>query len=101
MGYGKEYLEIGGAYYIIDLNTMSNFVGFTNEIIKEGTDKKIDEKQIDISKYEMVKLMAEVIFTNNELIDDKMGITDLHSLSTPYKLAFNSLLYHNILKEVE
>ena len=101
MSYEKEYLEIGGAYYIIDLNTMSNFVGFTNEITKEGSGEKINEKQIDISKYEMIKLMSEVIFTNNEIIDDKMGISGLHTLSMPYKLAFNSLLYHNILKEVE
>ena len=101
MRYDNEYLEIGGSYYIIDLHELSRFVGFTLETIKEGTNEKIDEKQIDISKYEMAKLMVEVIFTNNEVVDNKMGMAGLNDLSIPYKLAFNSLLYHNILKEVE
>ena len=100
MSYEKEYLEIGGGYYIVDLEGLSKFVGLTIETTKEGEDEKTYEKQIDVSRYEMVKFMLEIILTDTEEIDNKMGIAGLHSLSTPFKLAFNSLLHHNILKEV-
>jgi|19_taG_2_1085344.scaffolds.fasta_scaffold03282_5 hypothetical protein len=100
MSYEKEYLEIAGGYYTIDLIELSSFVGLTVKADKEG-DKEIEyEKQIDVSKYEMTKLMLEIIFSNSEDMDNKMGIAGLESLSTSYKLAFNTLLYHNILKEV-
>jgi len=101
MPYEKEYLEIGGGYYIIDLEGLSRFVGLTIETTKEGEDDKTYEKQIDVSRYELVKFMIEIIFAENEEIDNKLGMAGLHSLSTPFKLAFNSLLHHNILKEVE
>ena len=100
MPYEKEYLEIGGGYYVVDLESLSKFVGLTIETTEQGEDEKTYEKQIDVSRYEMVKFMLEVIFTDNEEIDNKLGISGLHSLSTPFKLAFNSLLHHNILKEV-
>ena len=48
----------------------------------------------------MSKFMLEIVFSSGDEIDDKMGITALNSLPTSYKLAFNTLLYHNILKEV-
>lgn len=101
MSYTKEYLEIGNGYYIIDLESLSTFVGLTIETTKEGEEDKTYEKQIDVSRYEMVKFMLEIIFAENEEIDNKMGMAGLHSSSTSFKLAFNSLLHHNILKEVE
>lgn len=100
MSYEKEYLEIAGGYYTIDLVELSSFVGLTVKADKEG-DKEIEyEKQIDVSKYEMTKFMVDIIFSNGEEMDNKMGIAGLESLSTSYKIAFNTLLYHNILKEV-
>ena len=99
MSYEKEYLEIAGGYYTIDLVLLSEFVGLTIKA-KEDEVEQAYEKQIDVSKYEMTKFMLEIIFTNGDEIDDKMGITGLGSLPSSYKLAFNTLLYHNILKEV-
>jgi len=100
MGYEKEYLEIAGGYYTIDLVELSSFVGLTVKADIDG-DKEIEyEKQIDVSKYEMTKFMVDIIFSNGEEMDNKMGIAGLESLSTSYKIAFNTLLYHNILKEV-
>ena len=99
MSYEKEYLEIAGGYYTIDLFILSDFVGLTVKV-NDDEEEQSYEKQIDVSKYEMTKLMLEIIFSNGEEVDDKMGIAGLGNLPTSYKLAFNTLLYHNILKEV-
>lgn len=100
MSYEKEYLEIAGGYYTIDLIKLAEFVGLTIESGDEDEEAKQYEKQIDVSKYEMTKFMLEIVFSSGDEIDDKMGIAGLNSLPTSYKLAFNTLLYHNILKEV-
>jgi len=100
MSYEKEYLEIAGGYYTIDLVVLSEFVGLTVKAKEDEEEEQSYEKQIDVSKYEMTKFMLEIVFTNGDEIDDKMGITGLSNLPTSYKMAFNTLLYHNILKEV-
>lgn len=58
--------------------------------------------QIDISKWEILKLMLEVIMSNQNEVDDKLGMTGLNNgTSIPFKLAFNTLLRYDILKEEE
>ena len=101
MSYEKEYLEIAGVSYTIDLIKLADFVGLTVECENSDEEGKHYEKQIDVSRYEMSKFMLEIVFSNGDEVDDKMGITGLNNLPTSYKLAFNTLLYHNILKEVE
>ena len=99
MSYDKEYLEIAGGCYVVDLIEFSTFVGLTIKIGKDDNEEIEHEKQIDVSKYEMTKFMLEIIFSNGDEVDDKMGIAGLENLPTSYKIAFNTLLYHNILKE--
>tara|TARA_Y100001937_G_C7052502_1_gene299820 strand:- start:677 stop:979 length:303 start_codon:yes stop_codon:yes gene_type:complete len=100
MSYEKEYLEIAGVSYTIDLVALADFVGLTVKSEEDEEEEVKYEKQIDVSRYEMSKFMLEIVFSSGDEIDDKMGITALNSLPTSYKLAFNTLLYHNILKEV-
>jgi hypothetical protein len=58
--------------------------------------------QIDISKWEILRLMIEALMSNHSEIDDKLGIAGLNNNSSiPFKIAFNTLLKYNILQEEE
>jgi len=58
--------------------------------------------QIDISKWEIIRLMIEALMNYNTDVDDKLGIAGLNNNSTiPFKIAFNTLLRYNILQEEE
>lgn len=72
------------------------------EEILEGMSDMGGAVQIDISKWEILKLMLEVIMTNQNEVDDKLGMTGLNNgTSIPFKIAFNTLLRYDILKEEE
>lgn len=72
------------------------------EEILEGMSDMGGAVQIDISKWEILKLMLEVIMTNQNDVDDKLGMTGLNNgTSIPFKIAFNTLLRYDILKEEE
>ena len=55
------------------------------------------EQQIKYVKYEMVKMMMEVLMTEREDADEMLG--NKSAVSIPFKLAFNTLLNENILKK--
>ena len=58
--------------------------------------------QVDISKWEVLRMMMEVIMTNSTEVDDKLGMAGLNNGTTiPFKIAFNTLLKYNILQEEE
>jgi hypothetical protein len=49
-----------------------------------------------VVKYEMVKLMLDVIMSEHSDSDEKLGIQRA-DLSVPFRLAFNSLLNKKII----
>lgn len=56
------------------------------------------ENHINIVKYEMIKLMVEVVMDSQEEIDEKLG-PRAEGMSIPFKLAFNTLLNKNIINK--
>ena len=59
-----------------------------------------DGIQVDISKWEVLRLMLDAIMNINIEIDDKLGIAGLNnSTPIPFKIAFNTLLKYDILQE--
>jgi hypothetical protein len=56
-----------------------------------------NEQQIKFVKYEMVKMMMEVLMTEREDADEMLG--NKSAVSIPFKLSFNTLLNENILKK--
>jgi hypothetical protein len=101
-------LDIGGKELYFDLDALSEAVKIdskeTEEIIIpecENSEKKENVLQIDVAKYEMYRELVGTILTpSNEIIDEKMGMLGLNSLSIPFKLSFNTLLIKGILKEL-
>ena len=101
-------LDIGGKEFYFDIDALSEAVkidpkGNEGMIPPEcvESEKKENLLQIDVAKYELYRdLITTLLTPPTEIIDDKMGILGLNSLSIPFKLSFNTLLIKGILKEL-
>ena len=47
-----------------------------------------------------MKMMLEIIMIEKEEIDNNLGVHSTKDLSIPFKIAFNTLLKHQILKHL-
>jgi hypothetical protein len=57
------------------------------------------ESQIHLVKYEMIKHMVETVLTEDEIIDENMGLKS-KEISIPFRISFNSLLMKNIINKL-
>jgi hypothetical protein len=89
-------LKIMGDHYFIDLDAIEKYVDMTVQNV-DTTGKT--ETAINIIKYETVKLMLDVILTESDDADDKLGLASANNLSLPFKLAFNTLLNKKIINK--
>jgi hypothetical protein len=88
-------IKILGEHYFIDLDNVEKYLDMTTEtteLISGSTETKIN-----VVKYEMVKLMLDVILTENDDIDEKLGLNSANNLTLPFKLAFNTLLNKKLI----
>ena len=90
-------LDIVGTKIIIDIEELITQVILDK---KEIDGKLIDDFAINAPKYEIFRLLLEVILSNQEEMDNKMGYKSLDNSGFPFKLAFNTLIEHKILKEI-
>jgi len=90
-------LKILGEHYYVDLDIVEKYVDMT-EVVSIETTGTTDTK-INIIKYELVKLMLDVILTENDDIDEKLGLSSGNNLTLPFKLAFNTLLNKKIINK--
>lgn len=117
-------IEFGGVLYYFDVDSLENIITIKNtydsdKIVSVTTTKYYDsegkethsemvqtsterDREIDATKYDMLRMCFEVLIDYNEESDDTLG-ADRALEKTPlaYKLAFNTLLNYGILKEVE
>jgi len=85
-------LKLFNEYYYVDIDAIEEFVNLEIVTISGGT----NEQQIKYVKYEMIKMMMEVLMTEREDIDENLGHKS--SVTIPFKLAFNTLLNEQIIK---
>jgi hypothetical protein len=85
-------LKLFNEHYFIDMNEIEDFVNLEIVTLSGGS----NEQQIKFVKYEMIKMMMEVLMTEREDADEMLG--NKSAVSIPFKLAFNTLLNENILK---
>jgi len=116
-------IQIGDVTYVIDLDAMSNTLMVDNEydekkITETETISKLDKngevisteiktkehkkpKEYDSSKYDVVRVLFEVLLSYNDDIDDTLGLERaLNDAPLPFKITFNTLLNYGILKEI-
>ena len=86
-------LKLFNENYFIDIDEIEKFVNLEIVPMSGGS----SEQQIKYVKYEMVKTMMEVLMTEREDAEEMLG--NKSAVSIPFKLAFNTLLNENILKQ--
>tara|TARA_R110000796_G_scaffold61077_2_gene141407 strand:- start:51264 stop:51614 length:351 start_codon:yes stop_codon:yes gene_type:complete len=115
-------LGIGGVDYTIDLEALDVLI--TNKVVNgdkiKETEKKVildkdgkvitteeftkeydKVREIDMARYEVIRVLFEVILSTQDEIDDELGVDRaLENLSLPFKLSFNTLLQYGIIKEI-
>ena len=95
-------LKILNEEYFLDFDRIEDYINIpkTKEVVEAEEDDDLDDatQQISIVKYEMIKMMVDVILSEGGEVDEVMG-TRSSELSIPFKLAFNSLLNKKILNK--
>ena len=86
-------IEVFGEMYYIDLKNVGAAVDLKTTEDSDGTDLTIN-----VVSFEVIKMMLEIIMTERDEIDENLGVRSIEKLSIPFKLAFNTLLKHEILK---
>lgn len=89
-------IQIWNENYYVDLDAIEKYVDIRDVDPSETTGQT--ETRINLIRYEMVKLMLDVIFTEHEIQDEKLGLNN-SGLSVPFKLAFNSLLNKQLINK--
>lgn len=89
-------IEVLGEMYYIDLDGVSDTINMSNEDVISGE----TEQTINLVSFEIIKMMLEIIMIEKEEIDNNLGVLNTKDLSIPFKIAFNTLLKHQILKHL-
>lgn len=85
-------LNIFGEKYHIDFDKIENLIS-----IKQ-TDSGDTEQNVSIVKFELIKTMLDVVFSESGEIDERMGLKGSNDLTIPFKIAFNTLLRYEIIQ---
>ena len=89
-------VKVLGENYFIDLDSIESYLDMSIEpsIENSGT----TETKVNLIKFEMVKMLLEVILSEDVEMDDKLGIKSSNSsISIPFKIAFNTLLNKKLI----
>jgi hypothetical protein len=87
--------KVFGEHYYLDLDVIEDYTKIVNDVGTSGE----SENHIHIVKYETIKYMIETIMTENETIDEKLGMNSSEA-SLPFKIAFNTLLFKKIINKL-
>jgi hypothetical protein len=89
-------INVLGENYYIDLDEIEKYLDMSDETTSEPL-TGATEMKINIIKFEMVKLLLETVLSENEIMDDKLGMKSSSNTSIPFKLSFNSLLNKKLI----
>ena len=91
-------LQVLGENYYLDLDKIDDYVQVKGE--KPSVSGVTEGTHISVIKYDTVKLMIEIIMDETEDVDEQLGSKGTNNLSVPFKIAFNTLLYKNLLNKL-
>ena len=89
-------ISVLGENYYIDLDVIEEYLDMSDDTTTKplsGT----TEMKINIIKFEMVKTLLDTILTEQETVDEKLGMKSNSNLSIPFRIAFNSLLNKKLI----
>jgi hypothetical protein len=83
-------IKVLGEHYFLDLDAIDEFIQIPNS-------SGIAENHISVVKYDTVKLLLEVIMSDQNEVDEMLGSKG-SQVPISFKLAFNTLLSKQLLK---
>lgn len=86
-------LKILNEHYYLDLDAIDKYIQIDNESSEVTMDT-----HVSITKYEIIKLMLEVIMDDMEGVDETLGGKS-SELPISFKIAFNTLLNKKLLNK--
>ena len=106
----EDLFDVAGEEYYLDLDRISDFIKLDKEnnvdtllemsTVDNTDDEPSEGQMIDITKWELTKVMIETILSEQSIVDEDMGVTKLgKQLSIPFRISFNTLLINKILKK--
>jgi hypothetical protein len=90
-------IQVLGENYFIDLDEIENYLDMSQTDDSEDSESGVTETKINIIKFEMVKLLLDTVLTEQEVVDEKLGMKSNSNVSIPFKIAFNSLLNKKLI----
>lgn len=83
-------------YYYIDLDEVERYLDMGEEN-KDSVSGETEQK-VNLIKFELVKMLLEVILSEDMEMDDKLGLKSSNAnASIPFRLAFNTLLNKKLI----
>ena len=92
-------ITVLGENYFIDLDKIEEYIDMGIDNDSSETSSGATETRINIIKFEMVKMLLETVLTEQEIIDEKLGMKSNSNTSIPFRLAFNSLLNKKLINQ--
>jgi hypothetical protein len=92
-------LEFLGENYYVDIDEIENSVSFES-LSKNELEEIVKEQQISLTKWEVIKMMLEVVLSESDTVDEKLGRHSTADITIPFKIAFNTLLMNKIIKKI-
>ena len=89
-------LKILGEHYYLDLDKIDEYIQIKQE--PSSSSGETDGTQINVVKYETIKLMLDVVMDDGEEVDETLA-GKVSEISIPFKLAFNTLLNKKLLNK--
>jgi hypothetical protein len=89
-------VEIFGKNYYIDIDGITDKCKTGNTIKDEDNNETLE---VNIFKYEVIKMCLERILNDYEDVDEEIGVFAQKDTSISFKIAFNTLIKNEILKE--
>jgi len=85
-----------GENYYFDLDVINDYINIeSKQVITGDTDQ-----HMSVVKYEMVKMMMEIVVTEQEETDEMLGHKGSNNLTIPFKIAWNTLLKHKMIQSL-
>jgi len=89
-------INVLGENYYIDLDVIEKYLDMSDETSPESLSGSTEMK-INIIKFEMVKMLLETVLTEQDVVDEKLGMKSNSNTSIPFRIAFNSLLNKKLI----
>ena len=90
-------IQVLGENYFIDLDEIETYLDMSQNDDSDDSVSGFTETKINIIKYEMVKMLLDTVLTEQEIVDEKLGMKGTSNVSIPFRIAFNSLLNKKLI----